>query len=239
MTRTVFGLIIGVLATLGGLYYFGFVDEGLIGGSIASHEAAPTTSDNGCDESAENECDVLEARLNSLASNSDAVGAADLWSLCRYFNTSACKAACDQGDARACTQAGQHYETGLGVERDFETAAAYYRRGCDAGDFYGCTRLGELYAIGRGLVKDIDEAKKLFKKACENEIKLGCDNWALIDLDRATAQCAKNDAIACFALGLRYLRGEGVQLDRVEAKRLFKVACDGGLQIGCYAFNRF
>ncbi|MBH0202510.1 MAG: sel1 repeat family protein [Nitrospira sp.] len=47
------------------------------------------------------------------------------------------------------------------------------------------------------------------------------------------AVCEKGTATACNALGLLYMKGEGVKQDDARAAALFKKACDGGDVGGC------
>lgn len=71
------------------------------------------------------------------------------------------------GNKKAARYIGLMYEQGLGVEQDYEAAAAWYEQGVEAGDLTSCCYLGLLYKQGLGVEQDIEKAMELYKEAAE------------------------------------------------------------------------
>jgi hypothetical protein len=124
-----------------------------------------------------------------------------------------CMRACDDGDARSCTNLGLMYATGRGgLMKDETRAVALYQRACDTGNADGCNNLGNAYQDGRGgVTKDLVRPVALFQRACDAGSANGCNN-----------------------LGNRYFGGEGgLTQDPARAVALYQRACDAGNGSGC------
>lgn len=72
------------------------------------------------------------------------------------------------GDARAQYAVGRLYEKGRGVERNFATAAEWYRKAADQGHADSEYRLAVGYATGLGLPKDEAVALSWLRKAANH-----------------------------------------------------------------------
>jgi TPR repeat protein len=124
---------------------------------------------------------------------------------------------CNNGDARACTRLGFGYETGKHgrdgsfIPQDFQSAAAYYKRGCEGGHMAGCRDLGRLYQEGKGVPQDFTVAAQLYTMACDRVMDDG----------------------ACVLLASLYRDGRGVPLDREKAVAMYREACRRGYEISC------
>jgi TPR repeat protein len=82
--------------------------------------------------------------------------------------------ACEQDDSLACWFVADLYRDGIGVQRDFSNAAAYYQRACEAEEPLACTSLGDLYLTGRGVPADRKRAAALFRTACQEGDNEAC-----------------------------------------------------------------
>jgi len=70
-----------------------------------------------------------------------------------------------EGDAAAQTYVGEIYEKGLGVEPQFELAAAWYLKAAEAGYSRAQMNLGALYERGLGVAKDMVKAVEWYRRA--------------------------------------------------------------------------
>lgn len=156
------------------------------------------------------------------------------------------KAACDGGDARACTGLGWLHHVGFGMAPDPEEAARLYRRGCDGGNGFGCTLLGWFHETGTGMDPDQAAAARLYRQGCDGGFVFGCtdlgrlhENGIGMDPDPAQAArlyrqaCDGGDARGCTNLGLLHAQGIGVDPDPAEAARLYRQACEMGHEYAC------
>ena len=66
--------------------------------------------------------------------------------------------AAEEGDVEAMFFMAYCYDTGKGVERNYERAADYYHAAADGGDASAMYRLFEMYVAGDGVRKSDDEA---------------------------------------------------------------------------------
>jgi TPR repeat protein len=114
-------------------------------------------------------------------------------------------AAAERGEASAQNSLGKMYERGRGVARDYEQAAAWYRKAAEQGDAGGQYNLGAMYASGKGVARDDVQAVAWFRKAAEQG-----------DVDAQTN------------LGTMYLTGRGVPQDDAEAAAWYRKAADQG-----------
>jgi TPR repeat protein len=105
-------------------------------------------------------------------------------------------------------------ESGRGVKRDVERAAAALAAGCEKGGDKGgaalCHRLASRYLGGEGYPRDPRRAAHLLARACDG-----------------------GEAPACVLLAGMHDRGEGVARDPVRAKALLDQACRAGSALGC------
>jgi TPR repeat protein len=134
---------------------------------------------------------------------------------------------------------GHLYAGAYGVEENKATALTFYRKSCDGGYMVGCNELADVEEA---------EAGKLYAKACEKNLWKACESLGLlysngadgIPLDKVKAvslfdkACKGGFMGACENLADAYMMGEGVEEDPAEAKRLNKLACEGGAQEACY-----
>jgi TPR repeat protein len=86
---------------------------------------------------------------------------------------------CDEGDAKACFEAGKTYSQEGYKEKDYDEkkaaskVAALYKRSCELGYAQGCTAYAMSYAADTHKDPDKD-ARYYFKKACESGDLTGC-----------------------------------------------------------------
>lgn len=59
------------------------------------------------------------------------------------------------------------YENGWGVPKDFNQAAAWYRKAADRGNAPAQCNLGAAYFMGRGVPKDPAQAETWLRKAAD------------------------------------------------------------------------
>lgn len=74
----------------------------------------------------------------------------------------------ERGDARAQYALGRMYEKGRGVERDFGTAAGWYRKAAEQGHADSEYRLAAAYLYGLGVKKDETAALSWLRAAANN-----------------------------------------------------------------------
>ena len=94
------------------------------------------------------------------------------------------KKACDEGNARGCTNLGFMYEKGRGVKQDYFKAKELFGKACDGGDAKGCFNLGVMYANGQEVKQDYFKAKELFGKACDGEYAEGCKAYSILNKNK-------------------------------------------------------
>lgn len=75
--------------------------------------------------------------------------------------------AAEQGYVPAFWEMGNAYREGLGVERDFNEAAAWFERGMQAGDPSCMTFLGLMHFRGEGMAEDGEAAAGLWREAAD------------------------------------------------------------------------
>jgi TPR repeat protein len=69
------------------------------------------------------------------------------------------------GSATAMRELGLLYESGAGVNQDYDKARQWFEKGAAHGDGEAMDQLGGLYALGQGVVQDYQEARKWFEKS--------------------------------------------------------------------------
>ena len=154
---------------------------------------------------------------------------------------------CEDGAPAACLDLGQRYESGNGVAKDEEQAAALYRRGCDRGSAGSCTRLGVMHNKGRGVEKDLGLAAALYEKGCNGGDGAGCNNlgtlyeFGLVGVAKDEARaadfygraCSLGDAQGCGNLAIVSLNDPTLGLDRDAAIRLLRQSCAKQVSLAC------
>jgi TPR repeat protein len=109
---------------------------------------------------------------------------------------------CYGGYDQSCRSLGKVYAD----DGDGKKAARFYQRACDSGDSIGCLEAAKLYSKGMaGLKADPAKAVEDWRVACLDDI-------VIVD--------------ACYAAGLGYEKGTGVDADATRAKALYRRACD-------------
>jgi TPR repeat protein len=64
---------------------------------------------------------------------------------------------------------GSLYETGRGVERDYDASLRWYKMAADLGDWNAMTSIGKLYELGLGVAKNPTVAREWYRKAADAE----------------------------------------------------------------------
>jgi len=149
----------------------------------------------------------------------------------------ALKMRADSGDPTAQLELGQRYDTGLGVQQDFDEAMAWYHKASTNGVVEAKYNIGVLYDRGRGVEANPNEAMKWYLEAAE-----AGDCWAENNIGFLYAQgrgverdddealrwyrraAEKGHFSARFNLGARYAQGNGVEVDLCVAHMWFSVA---------------
>jgi uncharacterized protein len=150
-----------------------------------------------------------------------------------------CRLDADRGNAEAQSDLGSWYEYGYGVAKDLVEAAKWYRKAADQGDSDAESALGKFYANGISVKKDVIEAAKWYRKAADQgdsdaEILLGVcyERGAGVEQDADEAAKWYDKGVDTtgrpMTLAFKYLSGDGVEKDTVEAVTLFRVAADRG-----------
>lgn len=160
------------------------------------------------------------------------------------------------GDADASCYLGVHYNHGLGVAANPETAAFWFKAAADKGHAMAMIYLGVLYLDGRGVKGDAAEAVRLFRAAADQGNDFGqywigrvhaegvgvakdaseAARWYRLSADRGNSRAQNN-------LAALYLRGEGVAKDPAEAIRWYRLAAAqasalDSLEAGIAAYQR-
>jgi hypothetical protein len=156
--------------------------------------------------------------------------------------------ACDMGNAEACNDLGEIYDSGYGIVQDHTKAAALFLKACNAGNVDSCLSLGVCYGNGSGVEQDYSRAKEFFSLSCGKGNSLGCAYLGDIykygrgvaqDYQRAVTLYAKSCesgleyGYGCAALGVMYQNGYGVRKDSETSKELYGKACRLGSENGC------
>jgi len=112
-----------------------------------------------------------------------------------------------KGHAQSESILGQLYEKGIGVEKNSDKAAVYYKLAAQKGVKEAQARLGMMLYKGEGLAKNPKEASKWLKKAA-----------------------AQNVAEAQYNLGNMYLKGDGVPMNLQEGSSWLRRAAANGFK---------
>lgn len=112
------------------------------------------------------------------------------------------------GESKAARYLGIVFERGLGVSQDYSKAAQYYQQGSQQNDITAQYRLGKLYEQGLGVPRDYTKAIALYKKHLHR-------------IDHITAP-------SFIALGDIYALGLGVEKNKIEAEKWYRLALQAG-----------
>jgi TPR repeat protein len=109
------------------------------------------------------------------------------------------------GSATAMRELGLLYESGVGVNQDYDKARHWFEKGAEHGDSEAMDQLGGLYALGQGVVQNYPEARKWFEKSA-----------------------AAGNAQAMNNLGWSYYMGYGGARDEQQARQWYEKAVVAG-----------
>ena len=151
----------------------------------------------------------------------------------------------ERGDARAQNQLGFMYETGRGVEQDYDEAVRWYRRSAEQGHALGQSNLGFMYRAGRGVEQDDEEAVRWYRRSAEQGHARGQSNLGFmyragrgVEQDDEEAvrwyrrSAEQGHAVGQSNLGFMYRAGRGVEQDDEEAVRWYRRSAEQGHAVG-------
>jgi len=159
--------------------------------------------------------------------------------------------ACKKNVLAACSNLSLMLRDARGAPKDLVEAAAMAKKACDGKNAPGCFHLG----LVKDAANDFAGATKAYEAACGLGVFQGCTNYAInlikgvggtTDVKRGLelleTSCSESvkkgvqypSLRSCMVLGQLYEQGaKGVTANKDAAKRLFKVACYGGLEDAC------
>lgn len=160
--------------------------------------------------------------------------------------------ACDQRDAKSCTQLGAMYLDGQGVGKNNGKGVSLLDLGCALEDPVGCEALGHALVIGAGGKKDETRATAAFHKACKAGLRTACTEhgislWRGRGVAKDVAQaheilkenCKRDVGAACFYLGVLLKMGdEGVERDPAGAAKALSKACELKHREACAYYDK-
>ena len=136
---------------------------------------------------------------------------------------------------------GENYRKGVGVEKNLEIAANWYKRGAEKGETDCQCAYGLALIYGDGVQTDPERAHNLFHAAYLQQSDWGTyllgmsyDMGHGVIQDRSKALqyfkegAKRGDINSSFALGIAYLFGDGMEEDYPAALKWFKVSADRG-----------
>ncbi len=148
-----------------------------------------------------------------------------------------CRKAADQGHAWALANLGWMYESGTGVDKDHDKAAASYKAAAELGLPDAMVWFGQMLERGRGVEENMEAAFEWYSRAAETGHPDGQHHVALcyqfgkgVDKDEHMASHwyekagAQKHVDALYNLGWLYSQGKGVAKDISKAKELFDIA---------------
>ena len=156
-------------------------------------------------------------------------------------------AACVEGDADACGEAGADYNSPLAQYYDQAKARDYFTLSCAMKPSKWCNEAGKLAAPGKGGAVDADYALAAFRLACLSGDKRGCSNVTLmkyhgsgVPQDQAaaraewTALCEEDGLDAsCHNLAGMWAKGEGGEPMPEAAAAMYEKLCQEGYKASC------
>jgi TPR repeat protein len=111
----------------------------------------------------------------------------------------------ERGEGSAQFWLGAAYESGKGVDQDFEQALRWLEESAKQGNADAENLLGQMYEDAEGVPQDYRQAAKFYRAACEHRPDYG------------------GAGQGCNNLGILYLDGHGVKRNRVEAYKYFRL----------------
>ena len=85
--------------------------------------------------------------------------------------------ACNGGNATACFEAWNLYETGKGIKKNPKQGFALLTRSCDFKNAQACYQLAGYYRTGVGAELNLKKAKELYSKSCDLGNSDACDAY--------------------------------------------------------------
>lgn len=154
-----------------------------------------------------------------------------------------------KGDAAAHSLIARIHAEGLGVAKNDQLAAQWYKRAAELGDIEGQFAYGVILAEGRGVQKDRNGAAEMFERAARTGHAAANYNLGLLFLKgdgkpenpyRAAMHiryaAEKGIAAAQYDMATLHQAGAGVPHDAVETSRWLKAAADQGMAIAQYEY---
>jgi len=161
------------------------------------------------------------------------------------------EAGCQQGSAECCSQLGYMLGKGEGGPIDKLRGLDLSRRGCELGERTACRRTAESYLEGSVTIKCQELAFAYAKLGCDRDDKASCVLFKqlggkpsllagqasatgsdLVGLIQACEQ--QNEARSCFAVGERFDKGMGTEVNKDKAAASYRLACTKGDMRGCH-----
>jgi hypothetical protein len=161
------------------------------------------------------------------------------------------RAGCAKNNLPACSNLALMLRDARGAAKNLDEAAAVAKKACDGGNAPGCLHLG----LVKDSANDFSAANAAYDKACSLKIFQGCTNFAinllkgvgakedtkrgLLLLEKTCGESVKKSTQfpslrSCLVLGQVYDQGgSGTKQDKEAAKKLYRLACYGGVQEGC------
>lgn len=82
--------------------------------------------------------------------------------------------ACEKGDGAKCVTAGNDFNQGVGVAKDFTKAYSFYDRACRLKNGDGCHWKGDFLERGEGVASDMPKAVDAYEASCRLGTKNAC-----------------------------------------------------------------
>jgi TPR repeat protein len=151
-----------------------------------------------------------------------------------------------KGDAHSQAQLGKIYLHGLGVDRDYRSALAWYRKAAEQGNGEAQANLGHMVEKGLGVEPDVQRALAWYKKSAAQGNALGQILLGDLYLTGSGVDQSSRKAIACYQksaeqdkdresaglallrLGAMYCQGRGVEKDLRKGFELYLQAAKLG-----------
>ena len=156
--------------------------------------------------------------------------------------------AAEKGDGNAMYGLGHLYFNGNGVTQDYAKAKTWYELAAAKGDGNAMYGLGYLYSKGNGVTQDYAKAKTWYELAAakgDGNAMYGLGhlysngNGVAQDIEKAKYYYLQSsDGKSLYALGYIYSQGvAGHKVDKAEAQKYFKKACDKNYETACKYVN--
>ncbi len=188
------------------------------------------------------------AHAGSLFTNERRGAGLDRQKARELFTTS-----CDKGSALGCTELGNMFFGGAGLERDKQSehdseAAKLYEKACGLwGGAEGCARLGNMLIKGWGVKRDSFRGVQRIEEGCSKGSGFACAELGKIyaggiykarDPVKAyeyyQKACSLFDGEGCRLIAQLYRNGEGVARDSKRSHEFFERGCKTGHLPSCH-----